>query len=70
VSIDFPRAWELAAATDLPQHHPQCSYRQTERALLCDCDVLYKHPEMLDEAMHTRGGRILSVITSPLAASP
>jgi hypothetical protein len=65
VSVDFPRAWELVAGTELSQHHPGCSYRQTERALLCDCDVLYQHPETLDDVMHTRGGVIYKAEINP-----
>lgn len=56
MSVDYPRAWELVAATQLAEHHPKCSYRQTSRALLCDCDVLTTHPETQDDVMHTRGG--------------
>ncbi len=60
MSVDFPRAWELAAATRLAEHHPKCSYRQTGRALLCDCDVLSQHPETVDTVMHGRGGGVIS----------
>lgn len=58
MSADFPRAWELVAETRLAEHHPKCSYRVTERALLCDCDVLMTHPEVTDTVMHTAGGKV------------
>lgn len=38
--MDYPTAWAFVAKTKLTQHHPKCSYRQTKRALLCDCRVL------------------------------
>lgn len=45
-NIDFPRAWEIARSVPPQEHpHPKCSFRQTDGALLCDCDVLFKHPE-------------------------
>ena len=43
--MDFPRAWEIARAAPLDKHHERCSFRQTGGALLCDCEVLTKHPE-------------------------
>lgn len=50
VPVDFPRAWQIARSVPPQQHpHPKCSFRQTDGALLCDCDVLYKHPEVTGE---------------------
>lgn len=43
--MDFPRAWEIVNATALEDHDWHCSYRQTERALLCDCHILTGHEE-------------------------
>lgn len=47
--VDFPRSWEIARETELEDHHEECSFRVTEGGILCDCDVLYKHPEVLAE---------------------
>ena len=58
MGVDFPRAWEIARATPAEQHDPKCSYAQTNRALLCDCDVVYKHAEYLSEdAFYGAGGK-------------
>jgi hypothetical protein len=43
--IDYPTAWELVN-TPL-EHHPRCSFEQTNGALLCDCDALYREWELL-----------------------
>lgn len=57
MSVDFPRAWEIANAhSDL--HHPACSYASSGGALLCDCEVLYLHREYLDDVLHTSGGHV------------
>ena len=56
MSIDFPRAWEIARAAPAEQHHQQCSFRQTSGAVLCDCAVVNEHPEYLDDVLQTRGG--------------
>lgn len=57
MSVDFPRAWEIANAySDL--HHPACSYATAGGALLCDCAVLFEHREHLDrEVLYTKGGK-------------
>lgn len=42
--IDFPTGWELAKelGTDAEAHQsPECSYVQTDGALLCDCGAIY-----------------------------
>lgn len=38
--MDFPTAWQLLKTTALLEHHPDCSYRQMSRGVLCDCDVI------------------------------
>lgn len=40
VVMDIPQAWAFVRTTSFPQHHPQCSWRQFNGALLCDCAVL------------------------------
>lgn len=37
--IDFPTAWAICREYDL-DHHPRCSYVQTDGALLCDCTAV------------------------------
>jgi len=56
MSIDFPRTWEIARAASMEQHHPECSFRQTRGAILCDCAVINEHPEYLDDVLQTAGG--------------
>lgn len=53
MTVDFLRAWEIARAVPPDQHpHPKCSFRQTSGALLCDCEVLYGHPEVMEQGRH------------------
>jgi len=61
VSLDFPRAWEIARAAPAGAHHPRCSYAQTGGALLCElgCPVLAGHPETGCAAMHGAGGIVV-----------
>jgi hypothetical protein len=37
---DFPKAWAVLNKTKLDEHHEKCSYRTTNRAILCDCAAL------------------------------
>ena len=64
VSINYPRAWELAGEIDLAVHHPKCSYRQTSGALICDCHVLYQHPETLALGIMYGAGGVI-ILTDP-----
>lgn len=43
--MDFPRAWQIANASQDSEHDPRCSFIVGERGLLCDCHVITKHPE-------------------------
>lgn len=47
--MDFPQAWayvrERAVERGTDEHDPLCSFRQTDGALLCDCDVLWDEYE-------------------------
>lgn len=56
MSVDFPRAWEIARQTPEDEHGLLCSYRQTRGAVLCDCRVLTEHEEFKDGGLHTTGG--------------
>jgi len=56
MSVDYPRAWEIARATPFEEHHPECSYRTQKGGFLCDCDVLWQHPEYRDEILQGAGG--------------
>ena len=47
--MDFPTAWEISRATPTDKHDPRCSYTRTDGALLCDCHVLTKHPQYLND---------------------
>ena len=48
--MDFPTAWAIARRTPPEQHHPACSFNLTQGGLLCDCAVLYKHPQYLADS--------------------
>ena len=39
--MDYPEAWEFVRGTKPEEHHPQCSWRTQNGALLCDCDVIW-----------------------------
>lgn len=43
--MDFPRAWQIANASQDAEHDPHCSFIVGERGLLCDCHVITQHPE-------------------------
>ncbi len=47
MSIDIPRGWQITEMTAREYHHNKCSYNQA--LMLCDCDVIFRHPEFLDE---------------------
>lgn len=53
MSVDYPRAWEVARATKPEKHHPKCSFRVTNGGFLCDCAVLTEHPEYKDDTMQS-----------------
>ena len=60
MSVDFPRAWEIARMKPPEQHHEACSWRMTDGALLCDCHVLYEHEEYKDDKrLYSLGGKII-----------
>ena len=44
--MDYPQAWEITRASKMEYHHRDCSWRE---GMLCDCDVLYRHPEYLTD---------------------
>lgn len=56
MGLDYPRAWEITRASKLEDHDEKCSWR-THR-MLCDCGVIYQHPEFLDSELHTAGGKV------------
>lgn len=47
--IDFPRGWQISKSVPFEAHHEKCSYRVAKGGFLCDCGVIWKHPEYLDE---------------------
>jgi hypothetical protein len=47
VIMDYPMAWAFVATTKPEDHHPQCSWRTTGGALLCDCHILQNEYERL-----------------------
>lgn len=61
--VDFPRAWEICRAVEREYHHNKCSYNAA--LLLCDCDVVMKHPETLDKhTFYGAGGKVISSIAT------
>ena len=60
MSIDIPRAWEIARSVSPEYHHNACSFNVTNGGVLCDCDVIYKHAEYLDKAnFYGKDGAVL-----------
>lgn len=51
MSVDFPRAWQIARATPAEHHNPKCSYRVGDGGLLCDCEIVTQHSEYLDDIL-------------------
>ena len=51
MSIDFPRAWQIARSVPIEEHDHECSFRITTGALLCDCELITLHPEYLDDVL-------------------
>lgn len=39
--MDYPQAWAFVKETKPEDHHKKCSWRTTNGALLCDCDVIW-----------------------------
>lgn len=40
-NMDYPTAWAVVLTTELEEHHEKCSWRTENRALLCDCELLW-----------------------------
>lgn len=57
VSVDIPRAWQISDMTPREYHHNKCSYNT--HLMLCDCDVLFKHPEQLSDNFYGKDGVII-----------
>jgi hypothetical protein len=53
VSVDFPRAWQIARGVPVLDHDPKCSYRVEDGGALCDCRVLTQHSDYLDSPLHS-----------------
>jgi len=52
MGLDFPRAWQIAREAAMEDHDQKCSYRWTDGGLLCDCHVIYRHPEYLEGRLY------------------
>jgi len=48
MTVSMERAWEIAKEVEITRHILACSFRMTRKELLCDCNVLRKHPEYLE----------------------
>lgn len=58
MSVDYPRGWQICDASKDEDHHARCSWRTHK--MLCDCDVLMRHPEQLDKtALYGKDGKVL-----------
>lgn len=57
MSVDIPRGWEITRATEREYHHNNCSYNT--HGMLCDCNVLFKHPEQLDKVNFYGAGGVI-----------
>ena len=63
MTVDYSRAFEITKSVPKEKHNPECSWRVTGY-LLCDCDVLCKHPDYLDTEFHSNGGMV--VVDKPI----
>lgn len=52
--MDYPRGWQITRESPMEAHHEKCSWRT--HSMLCDCAVLTKHPEYLDDVLHGLDG--------------
>lgn len=57
VSVDIPRGWQISDSVAREYHHNKCSYNT--HLMLCDCDVLFKHPEFLSDIFYGKDGVII-----------
>lgn len=57
--VDYPRAWQIARSVSFEKHQEECVYRLTEGAGLCDCKIIYAHPEQRCPALHITDGETL-----------
>lgn len=65
MSVDFPRAWQITDTVKPEYHHNKCSFN-THR-MLCDCDVLFKHPEYLaTDVFYGKDGHVIRDDRKPL----
>lgn len=55
MGVDFPRGWQITMSKPKSVHDEKCSYRT--HSMLCDCHVLFKHPEFLDNLLHGKDGK-------------
>ena len=44
--MNYPRAFEICKSVPEEKHNKDCSWRS---GLLCDCEVLFTHPEYIKE---------------------
>ena len=66
--MDYPRAWEITRSVEREYHHNNCSYNT--HLLLCDCEVVYKHAEQLDQTkLYGAGGAVIREYPELAAAS-
>lgn len=56
MSVDFPRAWQIAKSADINEHDEKCSFFITQGGLLCDCHILSTHPESKDNILQGENG--------------
>ena len=52
MSVDSLRGWQIVRSAPLDSHDPACSFARTTGDMPCDCAVLLRHPEYLDDEMH------------------
>lgn len=57
MSVDFPRGWQITESVRPEYHHNNCSWN-THR-MLCDCDVLFKHPEFISDLFYGKDGVVI-----------
>jgi hypothetical protein len=53
MSVDFPRAWQIARSVPWQEHDIDCSFFLTDAAILCDCPILTQHPDYIDDVLQS-----------------
>ena len=61
MSVNFPRAWQIARSVPISTHNSKCSYFISKGGILCDCEVLTTNLEYTNNMLlYGRDGVVLA----------